>query len=84
MHKDTTWKREHLSLVLQSSERCGVNQSVAITLEFRAVVVSKGVTIFLSETLVGYELLPVHCGVCWVLDVEYWVLMNSVDDLLCA
>ena len=78
-----------MGLVLQSSERCRVNQSVAVTLEFRAIVVSKGVTLFLSETLVGYELLPVHCGSCWVLGVEYWVmgvecwvLMNSVYYLL--
>ena len=78
MHEDTARKGEHLSLVLQSSERCGINQSVAVTLEFRAVVVSKGVTFFLSETLVGYELLPVNW--CWVLGDECWVMMKSVDD----
>ena len=59
-----------------------LNQSVAVTLKFRAIIVSKGVTLFLSETLVGYELLPVHCGSCWVMGVECWVLMISVYYLL--
>jgi len=62
VHEDAARKGEYLSLVLQAAEGGGENQPVAVTLEFRAVVVTLWMTVFLPETFVGYQLLPVHDG----------------------
>lgn len=60
MHKDAAWQREDLRLVLKAAEGCRVDEPVAVTLEFRAVVVTFRMTGLLSEALIGDELLPEH------------------------
>ena len=48
-----TWKRENLSLVLQTAERRGENQSVVVALELSPVVRKLVVEFFLSEAFGG-------------------------------
>ena len=60
VHKDATRKRENLRFVLQKTEGSGENQAVIIALEFRSVIMALGVAMLLSETLIRYQLLPVH------------------------
>ena len=60
MDKDTAGQGEHLSLILQATERRGEYQAVIVTLEFRAVIMSLSVAHLLSEALVGYERGPVQ------------------------
>ena len=60
MDEDTARQREHLCLVLQTSERCREDKTVIVALELRAIVVTLGVAVFLPKPFVGYELLPVH------------------------
>lgn len=60
VYEDGAREREHLGLVLESAERRGEDETVVVALEFRAVVVSQRVAVLLSETHVGYQLLPFH------------------------
>ena len=60
VHEDAAWQREHLRLVLQTTERGREDQTVIVALELRAVIVALRVTMFLPETLIGYQLLPIH------------------------
>src|SRR5574344_893200 len=66
MDEDTSRQREHLRLVLQSAKRCREDETVIVSLEFRAVIMTLRVAILLSEALCGYELLPVHAIRCKV------------------
>lgn len=60
MHEDASRKREHLRLILQAAERSRIDKPVAITFEFRAVVVAQRMPLLLSEPFIADELLPVH------------------------
>ena len=60
MHENTARKGEHLGLVLQSPEGGRKDQSVIVTLELRPVIMTFWMTVFLTESLVGYQLLPIH------------------------
>lgn len=57
--EDAAGQGEHLRLVLQTPEGRRVNETVAVALELRAVVMPL-VPRLLSETLVGDKLLPIH------------------------
>ena len=60
MYEDAARQGEHLRLVLQSAERSRKDKPVVVALELRAIVMPLGMTMFLTETAVGYELIPVH------------------------
>ena len=60
VHKDTTREWKYLGLVLQSTERSRENKAVVIALELCSVVVAFRMTMLLTESLVGYKLLPIH------------------------
>lgn len=53
-------QREHLRLVLQSPERCGEDEAVVIPLKFRTVLVTLFMKLFQAESFGGYEGIPVH------------------------
>ena len=53
-------QREHLCLVLQSPERCGEDEAVVIPLKFRTVLVTLFMKLFQAESFGGYEGIPVH------------------------
>jgi hypothetical protein len=55
VHKDTAWQGEYLRLVLQATEGRGENQTVIVTLELRAVIMTLGVAHLLPKALIGYE-----------------------------
>ena len=67
VHEDAARQREHLCLVLHAAEGRREDKAVVVALELRAVVVALRVAQLLSETLVRYELLPVHCHSGFVL-----------------
>ena len=58
--EDAARKREDLRLVLQPAECRREDETVVIALEFRAVIMALSMLVFLSETLVGYQLFPFH------------------------
>ena len=60
MYKNTSRERKHLGFVLHAAEWRRENKSVVVALEFSAIVMPLGVMVFLTESLVGYKLLPVH------------------------
>ena len=60
MDEDAARQREDLRLVLQPAECRREDETVVIALEFRAVIVALCMLVFLSETLVGYQLFPFH------------------------
>ena len=60
VHENATWQREDLRLVLKTTKGGGENQTVAVALEFRAVVMALNVPVFLPQALVGYQLVPIH------------------------
>ena len=53
-------QRKHLCLVLQPAERSREYQAVVVALEFCAVIISGGMSLFLSQPFVGYQFFPVH------------------------
>ena len=55
VNEDAAGQRKHLGFVLQTTERRRIDQTVAVALEFGAVIVAQGV-LLLAETLVGNEL----------------------------
>ena len=61
VNEDAAWQRKHLCLVLHTTERSREDKAVVVAFELRAVVVALGVAQLLSESLVRYELLPIHC-----------------------
>ena len=56
MNEDAARQGEHLRLVLQTAERRRVDEAVAVTFEFRSVVVAQRVAQLLSEAFVGDKL----------------------------
>jgi hypothetical protein len=60
VHEYASWQWKYLSLVLQSSERRREDETVVVALKFGTVVFVFCVNCLLSESFVGYELLPVH------------------------
>jgi len=60
VHKDAPRQGEHLCLVLKAAEWGRIDESVAVALELRTVVMSDQVTLFLPQSLVGDELVPIH------------------------
>ena len=60
MYEDTAWQREHLCLILHSSEGCREYQTVIVALELRPVVMPLGMMVFLAQTLVCYKSIPIH------------------------
>ena len=60
VYEDAARQRKHLSLVLHPSERSREDKAVVVALKFGTVVVSLGMSHFLPQAFVGYELLPVH------------------------
>ena len=60
VHKDTSREWKYLGFVLQTTERSRENQTVVIALELCSVVVALRMTMLLTETLVRYQLLPIH------------------------
>jgi hypothetical protein len=60
VYEDATREGEYLSLVLQPTEGSRKDQSVIVTLELRSVVMTFGMTVLLTESFVGYQLLPIH------------------------
>ena len=60
VHKDASRQGEHLSLVLQASERSRKDQPVVVAFELRAVIMALRMTVLLTEPFVGYQLLPIH------------------------
>ena len=61
VYKYAARQGKHLCLVLHTTEWSREYESVVVALEFGAVVMAFGMALFLSQSLVGYELLPVHC-----------------------
>ena len=61
VNEDAAWQRKHLCLVLHTTERSREDKAVVVAFELRTVVVTFGVAQLLSESLVRYELLPIHC-----------------------
>ena len=60
VHEYASWQWKYLSFVLQSSERRREDEAVVVALKFGTVVFVFCVNCLLSESFVGYELLPVH------------------------
>ena len=60
MHKHTSWKWKYLGLALKTAKRCGKQQTVAVSLELRTVVMTFDMTMFLAKAFVGDELQPIH------------------------
>ena len=60
MNEDATREGEHLCLVLQATERGRENETIVVAFELRTVVVTLGVAILLPQSLIGYQLLPIH------------------------
>jgi hypothetical protein len=60
--KDASGQWKNLGLVLQAAERCGENQAVVVALKLGSVFFPDFMQSFQSETLVRYELFPVHGG----------------------
>jgi hypothetical protein len=60
VYEDAARQWKHLCFVLEAAERSRENQPVVVTPKLRTVVVALSVFDFLSESLVGNELLPVH------------------------
>ena len=60
VHEDTSRKGKYLRLVLKAAEGSRIDQTVAVTFEFRAVVVTESVPVFLPKAFIADELLPVH------------------------
>ena len=52
MDKDASRKWKNLCFVLQTTERGGENQAVVVALELRPVIVTLGVPMLLSESLI--------------------------------
>lgn len=60
MNEDATREGEHLCLVLQATERGRENETIVVAFELRTVIVTLGVAILLPQSLIGYQLLPIH------------------------
>ena len=58
--KDAAGQWEYLGLVLQTTERGGEDQAIIVAFELRPVVVTLRMTVLLTKTFVGYQLLPIH------------------------
>jgi hypothetical protein len=59
MDKNAAGQRENLGLVLKTSERGRKDNTVIIALKFCTVILALWL-VFLPQTLVGQELLPIH------------------------
>lgn len=55
MYEDRARQREHLRLVLQTPEGRGIDQTVAVAFELRAVVVTLRMPVLLTKAFVRYE-----------------------------
>ncbi len=60
VNENAARKGEYLRLVLKSAERSREDKTVVVALELRTIVEAVSVSILLTETLVGYQLLPIH------------------------
>ena len=60
MYENTPREREYLCLVLQPPEGGREDQSVVVAFELRPVIMTLGMPVLLTESFVGYQLLPVH------------------------
>jgi hypothetical protein len=58
--EDASGQRKNLGFILQAAERCGENQAVVVALKLGSVFFPDFMQSFQSETLVRYELFPVH------------------------
>jgi hypothetical protein len=64
VHEDASWQGKHLCFVLQTAEWCRENKPIVVALKLGAVVVPVDMLVFLSESLVCNQLLPIHHNIC--------------------
>ena len=62
MDKHAARKGKHLGLVLHTSESGRKDQTVVVALKFRTPFFQRFLLVLLTQSLGGYEGLPVHCG----------------------
>ena len=62
MYKDAPRQGEYLCLILQSAKWSRENQSVIVALKLCSVVVALRMTVLLSQSLIRYQLFPIHNG----------------------
>ena len=63
VHEYTAWQRKHLGLVLQASERGREDEAIVVTSELSAVIHPIDVQVFLPESFIRYQLLPIHSSI---------------------
>ena len=77
VHEYASGQRKDLRLVLQAAEGSRIDEPIAVAFELRSIVMAQGMSIFLPQTSVGYELFAVHHNaVCFVRKVTFYFLFS--------
>ena len=80
VNKDTSRQGKNLCLILHPAKGRRKDKTVVVALKFGASFIHYAVFIFLTKTLVGDKLLPIHTILLFVPPIRKWKCKNTVKN----